>query len=55
MLFKVVLLVIFVGILISLALALKGLVNPDPEVKGKMVKNLAWRVGLSVLVMGMLF
>lgn len=48
MLFKYLVLVVLALILISLGKALFHLSSTKPEDSGKMVKALAWRVGLSV-------
>ena len=48
MLFKVLVIVVLMLILASLAKALFHLSSSKPEDGGKMVKALAWRVGLSV-------
>jgi Protein of unknown function (DUF2909) len=48
MLFKYLIIVMLVLILISLGKALFHLSSAKPEDGGKMVKALAWRIGLSV-------
>jgi len=48
--FKYLVIVILVLILISLGKALFHLSSSKPEDSGKMVKALAWRVGLSVFL-----
>lgn len=48
MVFKYVVLALLAAILISLGKALFHLSSPRPEDASKMVKALAWRIGLSV-------
>ena len=52
--FKYLVIVILALILISLGKALFHLSSSKPEDSGKMVKALAWRVGLSVLLFALL-
>jgi TRAP-type C4-dicarboxylate transport system permease large subunit len=48
--FKILVIVMLVLIVVSLGKALYHLSSRKPEDAGKMVKALAWRIGLSVLL-----
>jgi len=48
--FKYLVLAVLVLILISLGKALFHLTSPKPDDSAKMVKALAWRIGLSVML-----
>ncbi len=54
MAFKFFVVVILAAILVSLGKALFHLSNSKPGDSGKMVKALAWRIGLSVLLFALL-